>query len=184
LNFLEVESIDDVGIAALSSALEAETRIKILHPNTGCRNFLGLRGITGRVGVFYNEEDALREGGEGGTVSQDQERRIHKRIEFTPPRSVEIHYQNNQLPGLLLNVSEGGALLGYLDAIPPPIPKDLRVSLKLRYFGMVEFSGQTVSSRERSDMHTLAIKILHNEKSRHIIRRMGEDPSTTLPAQE
>jgi anti-anti-sigma regulatory factor len=185
VNFIDVESIDDVGIEAFASALKAGIRVLILHPNTNCKETLLQRQsrLTKPLEIFHKEEEALRASGEEWAVSQ--EKRKHERIEFQPPRSLQIQYQNNKLQGLLLNVSKGGALLGYVDALPSPMPKDLRISLKLRYLGMVEFSGEAVALRERSDMHTLAIKILHhNEKSRHIIQRICDDPDTTLPAQE
>jgi anti-anti-sigma regulatory factor len=156
LNFREVESIDTLGIQAISSAMDAGVRIRILHPDTDCSKTLRL-GLKKTVELYHREEAALRDSGERGTVSQ--ERRRHKRIEFNIPLPVEIRYRDNHVPGLLLNLSEDGALLGYLDPIPQPIPTTLRISFNRPHIGKVEFSGQTVSPRKRSDMHTLVIKL-------------------------
>jgi anti-anti-sigma regulatory factor len=191
LNFQEVVSIDSLGVMAIASAVEMGLQVKILHPNSTCSEVLQRHQVNDTVEIFFREEDALKS--VGSIPPSFSERRVHKRIDTNIP--VEIEYKNNRLRGILLNLSEGGALLGYLDPLLPMDstmnsaeesaailpPGTIRMSLKLPFLGVIELAGESVGSRRTSEMNTLGIKLLHNEKSRHVIQRMCEEPSISLP---
>lgn len=112
LNFKDVNSIDSLGVEAILGAIKKGIEIRIVFPNPSCRNMFEKYDLLRLVKVSQGEEDALKSFSvyrDGFTVN----RRRHARVQCNIP--VEITLKNTRLPGVLLNISEGGGLLGYLD---------------------------------------------------------------------
>lgn len=112
LNFKDVNSIDSLGVDSILSAIKKGMEIKIVFPDPSCRHMLEKYGLPRLANVYQSEKDALKS---FSTYREDFtiDRRRHERIQCTIP--VEIILKNTKLPGVILNISEGGALLGYLD---------------------------------------------------------------------
>jgi hypothetical protein len=140
------------------------------------------------VEICCSEEDALRKHGVTASAPSPVEKR--KNIRIDTHYSGEISFGSQKFRGVMRNVSEGGALLGYVDSIELPVPSgkstENRVffNFRLRFMGDMEVSGEFIRFHPPdSEMRYMGIRFLHNENSRHLIRRICEDPPpSSFPA--
>jgi len=178
LNFQGVTSIDSLGVMAIISALEAGLTIKIIHMNTTCKDILMQNRATDRIPVYGTEEEALGEIYPSTTITKEMRR--YKRISTNIP--IEILIDDYSQRGVLLNVSEGGALIGYLDplAVEPYMIRNINIVLKLPFLGSIELEGKPVRFGRSSEMHLVGVELLPSEKSRNLVKKVqkGDKPTT------
>ena len=189
LNFQGATSIDDVGIEAIVSGLNIGLDVKIIQLNPFCREVFDRKGLADRVEVCCSEDDALRKYGATPVQQSLPEKRQHKRIKRDYPG--EILYGNRKFRGVMCNVSESGALLGYIDSVEVPTPDGasqisdevVQFLFRLRMMGDMQVVGDLVRFHPPdSDMNYMGIRFRHNENSRHLIKRICEDPPlSSLP---
>lgn len=175
LNFQDVTSIDSLGIMAILAALEAGLTVSIIHLSTGCKQILEQHQAARTIQVFGSEQDAMK-----SLSKQDnsfKEMRRFKRINTNIP--VEILINNNKQRGVLLNVSEGGALIGYLDPITPEpyTIKQLNITMELPLLGSIALDGKPVRFGRTSEMHIIGIELLSTEKSQNLVKQVYKDSS-------
>ncbi len=173
LNFQGVASIDSLGVMAITSALQAGLAIKITHLNTTCRQILEQNRAANVIPVFSTEEDALS----NMVISKPvfKEMRIYKRINTNIP--VEILIDDYSQRGVLLNISEGGALVGYLDplSVEPYSIRHINIMMKLPFIGSIELEGKPVRFGRTSEMHIVGIELFSTEKSQKLIKEVKEN---------
>ena len=175
LNFQDVTSIDSLGIMAVIAALEAGLSVKIIHLSTTCKQILDQNRATSTIPVYGSEEDAM------GTLSNPdnsfKEMRRHNRINTNIP--VEILVNHNKHRGVLLNISEGGALIGYLDPITsePYTFKYINMTMELPLLGSITLEGKPVRFGRTSEMHIIGIELLSTEKSQNLVKQVYKDSS-------
>lgn len=167
LNFENVSSIDSLGIMAMESLIKDGLSVKIINLGTACREILEQSQSDTLIPIFHTEDDAL-----GNAVTEEnsfKEKRRFNRI--TTNMAIEIFINNNGQRGVLLNISEGGALVGYLDHIggEPHLVKHINIMMKLPFLGSIELDGTPIRFGRNSDMHTIAIQLSSAEKSRSLI---------------
>ncbi|MDD5435040.1 MAG: STAS domain-containing protein [Nitrospira sp.] len=167
LNFENVASIDSLGIMAMQSLIKDGLSIKIINLGTACREILEQSHSDALIPIFHNEDDAL-----GNAVTEDssfKEKRKFNRITTNMP--IEILINDNGQRGVLLNISEGGALVGYLDHISgePHLLTHINIMMKLPFLGSLELDGVPIRFGRNSDMNTIAIQLSSAEKSRSLI---------------
>ena len=174
VNLQGVCSLDSVGVMAFREALDLGLEIALVHVNSTCREILARHGLLDQIPIYLREEDAFQP--PGGRGWEGPERRRHPRVSTNLP--VEIEYRNQRLRGLLLNISEGGALLGYVDPLPAApggADEEIRFSLRLPLLGIIELRGIPVSARKAGEMEALGIRLIHSAQSQQVIRKLCED---------
>lgn len=173
LNFEGVTSIDSLGVMAITGALEAGLSIKIIHLNTTCREILDQNRASNLIPVYGTEEDAI--GNLSIHTPISKEMREYQRINTKIP--VEILIDDTCNRGVLLNISEGGALLGYLDPLStePYSIRSINIMMKLPFIGSIELEGKPVRFGRTSEMNIIGIKLYSTEKSRHLIKQVKEN---------
>src|SRR3989304_3361706 len=110
LNFQGVSSIDSLGVLAVLSGIENGLITKVFHVNTNCRDIFEQHNHAHVIPILGSEEEAI-----GGVIEVpviSAERRSSSPV--TTPVPLEIALDSQLQPGVLLNVSEGGALVGFL----------------------------------------------------------------------
>ena len=170
LNFQEVTSIDSLGVMAIVSVLECGLSISIIYLNSICKQIMGQNRAANVIPVFGTEEDAI--GSFSRPVAISKELRRHQRITTNIP--VEIFINSFKQRGVLLNISEGGALIGYLDHISTDlyILKHINITLDLPLLGALELEGKPVRFGRTSEMHTIGIELFSNEKSQRFVKQV------------
>lgn len=170
LNFQGVSSIDSLGVMAIISALESGLSVKIIHLNPSCKEILGQNRASHAIPVFGTEEDAIGNLSRQNSISKEMRR--YKRINTNIP--VEIYIANNRQRGVLLNISEGGALVGYLDpiSIEPYNIRHISVMMELPLIGAIELEGKPVRFGRTSEMNIVGIEILSTEKSKTVVKEV------------
>ncbi len=172
LNFQGVSSIDSLGVFAVLSGLESGLITKIFHMNTTCRDIFGQNRAASVIPILGSEEEAL--GNTTKTVSMSKDMRRYQRINTNIP--VEISIGSQQQPGVLLNISEGGALIGYLD----PLDEDtynirhINIIMKLPVLGSIELEGKPVRFSQTSDMNTIGMELMSTEKNWKLVKQVCE----------
>lgn len=175
LNFQDVTSIDSLGVMAVIAALEAGLSVKIIHLSTTCKQILDQNRAARTIPVYGSEEDAM------GTLSNPdnslKEMRRYNRINTNIP--VEILVNHNKHRGVLLNISEGGALIGYLDPITSELYtfKYINMTMELPLLGSIALEGKPVRFGRTSEMHIIGIELLSTEKSQNLVRQVYKDSS-------
>ncbi len=173
LNFQDVISIDSLGVMAVIAALEAGLSVTIIHLSTTCKQILEQNRTARTIPVFGSEEDAM------GNLSKPdnsfKEMRRYKRINTNIP--VEILINNDRQRGVLLNISEGGALVGYLDPITPEpyTIKQMNITMELPLLGAIALEGKPVRFGRTSEMHIIGIELLSTEKNQKLVRQVHKD---------
>ena len=167
LNFEDVTSIDSLGIMAITALIKDGLSIKIINLGSACREILEQSHSASLIPIFHTEDEAL-----GNTIAENSsfnERRKHNRITTNMP--IEILINNNGHRGVLLNISEEGALIGYLDNLgaEPHSIKEINIMMKLPFLGSLELDGLPVRFGRNSDMNTIGIQLSSTEKSRRLM---------------
>lgn len=177
LNFQGVTSIDSLGVMAIISALEGGLAIKIIHLNTTCKEILEQNRAAHMIPVYGTEEEALGRMSISSTISKEMRR--YKRINTNIP--VEILINNDSQRGVLLNISEGGALIGYLDplSVEPYTIRHIHIMMKLPFLGSIELEGKPVRFGRSSEMHLVGVELLPNEKSRKLVKEVHKEHTAT-----
>ncbi len=172
LNFHGVSSIDSLGIIAVLSGLEGGLITKIFHMNTNCRDIFEQNRAASVIPILGSEEEALGNASKTHYLSKDLRR--YKRIDTNIP--IDISIGNQHQPGVLLNISEGGALVGYLDTLDeePYNIKHINIIMKLPVLGSIELEGKPVRFSQTSDMNTVGMELLSTEKSWKIVKQVCE----------
>lgn len=179
LNFQCVTSIDSLGVKAILSGLESGLITKVFHMNTNCRDIFKKHNETHVIPILGSEEEAI--GGTHKVPVLSAEKRRYKRINANIP--IEIHMGSQLQPGLILNVSEGGALLGYLDNLTED-QKNIKhvnivMNLNLPVSALIELEGKPVRFIEKDgmhdDMHTVGVERISSEKNWRILKQVCED---------
>src|SRR3989304_669368 len=174
LNFQDVTSIDSLGVMAVIAALEAGLSVKIIHLSTTCKQILDQNRVARTIPVYGSEEDAM------GTLSNPdnslKEMRRYNRINTNIP--VEILVNHNKRRGVLLNISEGGALVGYLDPITPEpyTIKQLYITMEFPLMGLKALEGKPVRFGRTSDMYIIGIEFPPNEGNQDMVKRVPPYP--------
>ena len=103
-----------------------------------------------------------------------QERRRHKRIPIE--RTVEIEYSNSSISGVLVNLSESGALLDINSIVDGLRISDIIKIKSIAYqrLGNIELegNGKVVWSRKKTVMHSIGIEFLSRDP---ILRALSLD---------
>lgn len=173
LNFQDVISIDSLGVMAVLAALEAGLSVTIIHLSTTCKQILEQNRTARTIPVFGSEEDAM-----GSLANPDKgfkEMRMHDRINTNIPVEILINYHRQR--GVLLNISEGGALVGYLDPITPePYSiKQMNITMELPLLGSIALEGKPVRFGRTSEMHIIGIELFSTEKSQTLVKQIDKD---------
>lgn len=170
LNFQGVTSIDSLGVMAITSALEDGLVIKIIHLNTTCKEILEQNRAANVIPIFGTEEEAIGNTSIPGALSKEMRR--YKRINTNIP--VEILINDSSQRGVLLNISEGGALVGYLDplSVEPYTIKHVNIMMKLPFLGSIELEGKPVRFGRTSEMQIVGIELFSTEKSRKLVKQV------------
>ncbi len=176
LNFQGVTSIDSLGVMAIISALESGLIIKVIHLNTTCRQIFEQNKAVNIIPVYGTEEEAM--GYISRSISTNKEMRRYKRINTNIP--VEILVNNSSQRGVLLNISEGGALVGYLDPlnVEPYTLKYISIIMTLQFLGYVEIGGRPVRYGRSSEMNIIGMELPSTEKSRKLVKQVSNKNTT------
>ena len=140
--------------------------------NTTCRDIFGQNRAASVIPILGSEEEAL--GNTTKTVSMSKDMRKYQRISTNIP--VEISVGSQQQPGVLLNISEGGALIGYLD----PLDEDtynirhINIIMQLPVLGSIELEGKPVRFSQTSDMNTIGMELMSTEKNWKLVKQVCE----------
>lgn len=178
LNFQGVTSIDSLGVMAITVALEEGLIIKVVHLNTTCREILEQSRVANLIPIFATEEEALGD----VAVPKLKEKRKYTRINTNIP--VEIFLANHSRRGVLLNISEGGALVGYLDPlnVESYTINNINIKMKLPFLGSIELEGKPVRFSRSSEMHVIGVQLFSTEKGKKLVKEVfREKPSTQNP---
>src|SRR3990172_1074498 len=91
----------------------------------------------------------------------------------------QILDNHNKHRGVLLNISEGGALIGYLDPITsePYTFKYINMTMELALLGSITLEGKPVRFGRTSEMHIIGIELLSTEKSQNLVKQFYKDSS-------
>ena len=172
LNFQGVSSIDSLGVFAVLSGLESGFITKIFHMNTVCRDIFEQHSEAKVIPILGSEEEAIGESNEIPVMTKDM--RKYKRVTTNIP--VEISVGSQLQPGLLLNISECGALIGYLDTLTEDqySIRHINIIMNLPLIGSIELEGKPVRFNETSDMHTVGVELLSTEKNWRILKQVCE----------
>lgn len=175
LNFEEVSSIDSLGVMAITASIKEGLTAKIINLSTECRAILEQNHTANLIPIFGTEDEAM-----GNTVIDDssfKEKRKHTR--FTANIPVEILFNNSEQRGVLLNISEEGALVGYLDplGVDTSSIKYINIMMKLPFLGSLELDGTPVRFGRNSDMNTIGIQLLSIDKSRKLMDQVYKKPT-------
>ena len=171
LNCQGVTSIDSLGVMALAEGLGKGLTIRIVNLTTSCQEFLKQSRIANAIPIFYTEEDALKD----LDIRKPPEKRRYERVNTNIP--VEIFLANNMRRGVLLNISEGGALVGYLDPlnIESQGINKINIKMKLPFLGSIELEGQPVRFSRTSEMHVIGIQLLSPEKGKRVFKEVFKE---------
>ncbi len=172
LNFQGVSSIDSLGVFAVLSGIENGLITKVFHVNTNCRDIFEQHNHAHVIPILGSEEEAI-----GGVIEVpviSAEMRQYKRVTTNIP--VEIALDSQLQPGVLLNVSEGGALVGFLDTLNEDQHKirHINIIMNLPVIGSIELEGKPVRFSETSDMHTVGVELISTEKNWRILKQVCE----------
>lgn len=172
LNFTDVSSIDSVGVMVMTSSIEEGIPIKIINVNSTCLEILEQNHSAKIIPIFGTEDEAL-----GDTVAKTtsfHEKRRHERLNANIP--VEIQINNYKQRGVLLNISEEGALVGYLDPFSSDTYsiKQINIMIKLPFLGSLELEGTPLRFGRNSHMNTIGIQLYSKEKSRRFLDKIGQ----------
>ena len=172
LNFQGVSSIDSLGVFAVLSGLESGVITKIFQMNTVCRDIFEQHSEAQVIPLLGSEEEAIGETNEIPVMTTEM--RKYKRVTTNIP--VEISLGSQLQPGLLLNVSEGGALIGYLDTLTEDQHniRHISIIMNMPVIGSIELEGKPVRFNETSDMHTVGVELLSTEKNWRILKQVCE----------
>lgn len=172
LNFQGVSSIDSLGVIAVLSSLESGLITKIFHMNTTCRDIFEQHSEAHIIPILGSEEEALDGANEIPVITAEM--RKYKRVTTNIP--VEISMGCQLQPGVLLNVSESGALVGYLDTLSEDQNsiRHINIIMNLPVIGSIELEGKPVRFSESSDMHTVGVELLSTEKNWRILKQVCE----------
>lgn len=172
LNFAEVTSIDSVGVMVITSSIEEGIPMKIINVNTTCLEFLEQNHSAKIIPIFGTEDEAL--GYNADIDKAFSEKRRHERFPANIP--VEILINNYKQRGVLLNISEEGALVGYLDTLSSDAHgvKMINIMMKLPFLGSLELEGTPLRFGRNSHMNTIGIQLFSKEKSRRFLNQIGQ----------
>lgn len=164
LNFQGVSSIDSLGVLAILTGLESGLITKIFHMNTTCRDIFEQHSKAHVIPIMGSEEEAI--GGASDVPDVSVEKRKYTRVTTNIP--VEVHLGSQLQPGVLLNISKGGALVGYLDTLTEDQNNIRRVNIIMNMpmplFGAIEMEGKPVRFSETSDMHTVGVELFSTDE--------------------
>lgn len=179
LNFQEVTSIDSLGVMAIVSSLEAGVFVKIINLSSTCRQILEQNRAANLIPIFGSEEDAI------GNLSKPEvfSKELRRSNRITTNIPIEILVDDFKQRGILLNISEGGALVGYLDPISPEpyTLKQLSITMDIPLLGAIELEGKPVRFGRNSEMLTIGIELFSTEKSQKLVKQVNKadtPPST------
>ena len=175
LNFLNVTAIDSLGVKAIIAALEAGLSVKIIYISTLCKQILEQDRTAKTIPIYGSEAEAM-----GSLANPDKgfkEMRTHNRITTNIP--VEILINHTRQRGVLLNISEGGALIGYLDPITPEpyTIKQMNITMELPLLGSIALEGKPVRFGRTSEMNIMAIALPSTEKNQTSVKQVYKDTS-------
>ncbi len=173
LNFQGVSSIDSLGVSAVLSGLESGMITKIFHMNTNCREIFEKHSEARVIPILGSEEEAI--GGACEIPVTSVEMRKYQRVTTNIP--VEISLGNQLQPGVLLNVSECGALVGYFDT-PTVAQHNIRhvnIIINLKLSASLELEGKPVRFKEEKDgMQTVGVELISTETDWRILKQVCE----------
>ncbi|MBI5192971.1 MAG: STAS domain-containing protein [Nitrospirae bacterium] len=172
LNFAEVSSIDSLGVMTITSSIEEGIPIKLINVNSSCLDILEQNHSIKIIPIVETEDETIDH-----TVAKIplfSEKRMHERFPANIP--VEILINNNKERGVLLNISEEGALVGYLDplSIEARGIKLINIMMKLPFLGTLELEGIPLRFGRNSHMNTIGIRLYSKEKSRSFINQIDQ----------
>ena len=172
LNFQGVSSIDSLGVFAVLSGLESGLITKIFQMNTNCRDIFEQHSEAHVIPILGSEEEAIEGTNEIPVITAEM--RKYKRVTTNIP--VEISMDSQLQPGVLLNVSESGALVGYLDTLSEDQNsiRHINIIMDLPIIGSIELEGKPVRFSKTSDMHTVGVELLSTEKNWRILKQVCE----------
>jgi len=172
LNFQGVSSIDSLGVFAILSGLESGLITKIFHMNTNCRDIFEQHNKTHVIPILGSEEEAIEGTNEVPVITK--ELRKYKRVKTNIPIEISIGCQLQQ--GVLLNVSESGALVGFLDSLTEDQNsiRHINIIMNVPVIGSIELEGKPVRFSETSDMHTVGVELISAEKNWRLIKQVCE----------
>ena len=172
LNFQGVSSIDSLGVFAVLSGLESGLITKIFQMNTNCRDIFEQHSEAHVIPILGSEEEAIEGTNEIPVITAEM--RKYKRVTTNIP--VEISMDSQLQPGVLLNVSESGALVGYLDTLSEDQNsiRHINIIMNLPVIGSIELEGKPVRFSKTSDMHTVGVELLSTEKNWRILKQVCE----------
>lgn len=175
LNFEEVSSIDSLGVMAITASIKDGLTAKIINLGPECREILEQNHTANLIPIFSTEDEAIGNAVIDGTSFN--EKRKHTRITANIP--VEILFNNSEHRGVLLNISEEGALLGYLDplGVDTHSIQHINIMMKLPFLGSLELEGTPVRFGRNSDMNTIGIQLTSIDKSRNLMDHVYKKPT-------
>lgn len=155
LNFRDVAFIDSLGVMVVAEALAGGLRIHAVHVPSCCHEMFQRHSV--HLKIYSSEDNALEEF--RIPPLEFSERRRSPRIKVDMP--AEFTISRGVFRGILLDISEGGALLGYYD---PLTEEDLRkgnliLNIKIPFIGLIQLAGRVVSSRDHLEMPAVGLRI-------------------------
>ena len=176
LNFKKVTSLDTLVANILNEAISWGLNLKGVYLMSSLRYWLN-RDLSGRPIPLYSQEEEALKSFEGYRTEGYHEKRAHPRIETNIP--VEMSIGGKAYRGVVFNISEGGALVGYLDAIEEAEVCAEGVNLKLDipdrlHFVMAE--GEVMKFYSHWEMPAMGIKYTRvEEEPKKIIRQLVQE---------
>ena len=173
LNFEGVSSIDSLGVMAITSGMESGLITKIFHMSTNCREVFAKNRAAGAIPIYGSEEEAI--GNMSITRGISKEMRKNKRINTNIP--VDILVGDNNRRGVILNMSERGALLGYFDQIAenPYNINHITIIMRLPVLGSIEIEGKPLRFGHTGEMHTIGMELISTEKTQKLVKQVCEE---------
>lgn len=173
LNFGKVTSLDTLAAMVLNEAISWGLNLKGVYLMSNLRCWLS-QDIPERILPLYSQEEKALKSFEGYRAESYQEKRAYPRIETNIP--MEMCIGGKAYRGVVLNISEGGALMGYLDAIDKGNAFAEGISLKLElpdrlHFVLVE--GRVIKFYPNREIPAMGVKYTEVEEgSKEVIKQI------------
>jgi anti-anti-sigma regulatory factor len=175
LNFGKVTSLDALVARILNDAIIWGLNLKGVSLMSNLRCWLSQDIPEGILPLYSQEEKALKSF-ERYRVESPQEKRTHPRVETNIP--VEMRIGGKAYRGVVVNISEGGALVGYMDAIDEDKAFAEGVSLKMELPDQLQFvlvEGGVMKFYPHGEIPAMGVKYTKvEEESKEVIKQIVE----------
>ncbi len=161
LNFRDVTSIDGLCVIVIAEALAGGLRLNAVYLPSHCLEIF----LKHRVGLksYFNEDNALEE--LRSCRPSFPERRNSTRMKTRIPVAFTI--PSGAFRGVLLNLSKGGALLGYYDSLSEEelLGTNITLTIEIALVGCIQLTGRTVDRRDHHEMPAIGLRLIHTSRS-------------------